>query len=589
MQLSKHLLTCFLLLLSAWAHAQSYAVYYSGADSVVTEQLQLTRKFTSRLEAESYLNNLPTLLQSKGYIVFSVDNITYDSLQAEVQLYLGEQFRWARIATQPKDEELLQAIRWPARSFSNNGFDFPAFQTWQEKLMNYLEESGYPFARIYLDSISIEGKEVAALLKVDRGPLYIIDSIRVNGDAKISKEFLERYLEIPKKSIYNKKKLQSISQRLKQVTYIEEVRPSTVTMLGTGSILDLYLKPKKSSQLNVLAGFLPNSNPDEKKRFLITGEANVLLRNSLGVGETIGLNWQQLQAKSPRLNLLYDHPFLFRSPVGLNFTFDMFRKDSTFLNLNMQLGTNYMVSATQSASVFIQRRQSILSAVDTFEIKQSRSLPQQADVSSNNLGVAFLVNTTNYRFNPQKGAEFSVSASAGTKKIKKNNQILELKDPSFNYESLYDTAKMKTYQLRIVASAAKYFPVGKQSAFKTGINAGVFQSGNYFLNEFFQVGGYRLLRGFTEESEYLAQYAIGTLEYRYLIGLNSNFFGFVDGGWGRNPLQVKKEYTYVGTGLGMSFETKAGIFNLVWAIGKRNDTELNLRQSKVHLGFINYF
>jgi outer membrane protein assembly factor BamA len=583
----KHL--CFLLLLSAFAKAQSYQVYYNGADSLATGQLQLERKFTSRSEAETYLNNLPTLLQAKGYIASAVDSIYFDSTRAEVQLYLGEQFKWARIQTMPKDDALLQAIRWPTNSFSGKGFDFPAFQAWQEKLMNYLEENGYPFARIFLDSISIQGQEIAALLQVERGPLYIIDSIRIHGDVKISKEYLERYLEIPKKSIYNKKKLQAISQRLKQIMFIEEERPSTVTMMGTGSILNLYLKPRKSSQVNVLAGFLPNSNPDEKKRFLITGEANVLLRNSLGAGETIGINWQQLQAKSPRLNLLYDHPFLFQSPLGLNFTFDMFRKDSTFLNLNMQFGGNYMVSATQSASVFLQRRQTILSAVDTIRVKQTRSLPLQADVSSSNLGIALQVNTTNYRFNPQKGSEFFISAAAGTKKIKKNNQILEIKDPSFNYESLYDTAKLKTYQFRVIASAAKYFPVGRQSAFKSGINAGIFQSGNYFLNELFQVGGYKLLRGFTEESEYLAQYAIGTLEYRYLIGLNSNFFGFVDGGWGRNPLQEKKDYTYIGTGLGMSFETKAGIFNLVWAIGKRNDSELNLRQSKVHLGFLNYF
>ena len=52
---------------------------------------------------------------------------------------------------------------------------------------------------------------------------------------------------------------------------------------------------------------------------------------------------------------------------------------------------------------------------------------------------------------------------------------------------------------------------------------------------------------------------------------------------------VKSNYTYFGTGLGLAFETKAGIFNLAWAVGKRNDTELNLRQSKIHFGFINYF
>jgi hemolysin activation/secretion protein len=83
---------------------------------------------------------------------------------------------------------------------------------------------------------------------------------------------------------------------------------------------------------------------------------------------------------------------------------------------------------------------------------------------------------------------------------------------------------------------------------------------------------------------------VPSVEYRYLIGLNSYFLAFVDGGWARHPLEADaKNHTYIGTGAGLSFETKAGIFNIVWAIGKRNDTELNLRQSKIHLGFVNYF
>jgi hemolysin activation/secretion protein len=99
-----------------------------------------------------------------------------------------------------------------------------------------------------------------------------------------------------------------------------------------------------------------------------------------------------------------------------------------------------------------------------------------------------------------------------------------------------------------------------------------------------------MLRGFDEESEYLSQYVVGTLEYRYLIGLNSFFFGFVDGGWGRNNSHSSKyTHTYIGTGLGLALETKAGIFNLAWAVGKRDDTQFNLRQSKIHFGFVNYF
>ena len=97
-----------------------------------------------------------------------------------------------------------------------------------------------------------------------------------------------------------------------------------------------------------------------------------------------------------------------------------------------------------------------------------------------------------------------------------------------------------------------------------------------------------MLRGFDEESQFVSQYVLPTVEYRYLIGLNSYFLSFVDGGWAKHPLEGKN-HTYIGTGAGLSFETKAGIFNIVWAIGKRDDSPMNLRQSKIHLGFVNYF
>ena len=133
---------------------------------------------------------------------------------------------------------------------------------------------------------------------------------------------------------------------------------------------------------------------------------------------------------------------------------------------------------------------------------------------------------------------------------------------------------------------------GKRNTVKTAINAGIFQSGNIFRNELFQIGGHKLLRGFDEESQYLSQFAIATLEYRllYITGQNSFFYVLADGGWGRNSSQNSKiNYTYFGAGLGLAFETKAGIINLSWALGKRNDTQFNLRQSKIHVGFVNYF
>jgi len=590
----------FLLLCIINGSAQNkYNLYLQGVDkdsATIVAKTGLQTSFVSRIACEEYINRLPGYLQSKGYVTASIDSLNYDSGFARMLLFTGELYLWAQLDAKNIEPSILDAIGWREKMFINKPMDFSQVQLLEEKMLNHLENTGYPFARVYLDSLQLEGEKVSALLSVNKGPLYKIDSIRIYGNAKISNKFLQRYLDISNGSIYNKEKLLRINKKLKELTYIEEERPSNLTMLGTGSVLNVYLKQKKSSQVNILVGFLPNNDQLSTKKLLLTGEANILLKNALGSGETIGLNWQQLQVKSPRLNLLYQHPYLFNLPVGLDFSFDMFRKDSTYLNVNFQLGAQYMLNNNQSGKLFIQRFQTIVNqgGINEQMVISTRMLPDVADVSSINFGIDYDFNKTDYRLNPRKGNEYRITTSVGTKKLEKNNEILELKDPNdptFNFDKLYDSVKLNTYQFRVKAYAAKYFPLGGQrNTIKTAINAGIFQSGNIFTNELFQLGGYKLLRGFDEESQYLSQFAIATVEYHYLVGPNSFFYVLADGGWGRNTSQNSKlSYTYFGTGLGLAFETKAGIFNLAWAIGKRNDTQFNLRQSKIHIGFVNYF
>lgn len=588
----KHLFAAISFLTTFFSEAQSYFVHYKTpeGDTSISQKLSLQTNFSSQTEAGLYLFQLPSVLQSKGYITASIDSVDYDSLSATAVVYLGEQYKWARINTSDKDNTTLQTIRWPG-SFEGP-VDFRTLHFWQQKILDHLEDTGHPFGKVYLDSITLSGEEVNAVLKIDQGPLYKIDSIRIHGDAQISNEFVQRYLEIPNGSIYNKRKLENITKRIAQISYVQQEHNPTIDYLGTGSVLNLYLKARKNSQAYALIGFLPNNDQLGGNKLLLTVDANVLLRNALASGETIGLIWQQLQQRSPRLNLLFDQPYIFGSPFGLNFTFDMYKRDSLFLNINMNLGVSYQLEERQKATLFLQRRQSVVSGFNEASIIQSRQLPREADVSSFNVGLAYEFNNTDIRFNPRKGNELLITTSAGTKRIKKNIQILELKDPSdptFKFSSLYDTVKLKAYQFRITASASHFIPIASQSTFKLGLNAGIYQSANYFRNELFQIGGYKLMRGFDEESQFVSQYAIGTAEFRYRLNLNSFLFVFADGGWGKHLLETKTNHTYIGSGLGLSLETKAGIINLAGAVGKRDDTQFNLRQLKIHVGYSSYF
>jgi outer membrane protein assembly factor BamA len=308
------------------------------------------------------------------------------------------------------------------------------------------------------------------------------------------------------------------------------------------------------------------------------------------------LNWQQLQPQSPRLNLGYAVPYAFKSNFGFKFSFDLLKRDSSYLQLNGMLGIQYVISADKTLDFFYQAEHNYLLAggLDTNRIINSKILPPNIDVRSGSIGVGYQFQNTNYRLNPRKGNEVDITATAGIKKTIKNNDILNLKDPSnpgFDFNSLYDSIKPKTYQLKIVASAAHFFPLGKAAAFKTSGSFGWIESPQNFQNELFRIGGYRLLRGFDEESIYANKYAVFTGEYRYLLGINSYFFGFSDVGFTKTKFSATDySNSFISVGVGLEFETRFGLLNLSYAVGKRNDVKFDLRNSsKIHFGYINYF
>jgi outer membrane protein assembly factor BamA len=582
------LLPCLLLSQNTY----KLIVNYIDKDSINQNQLPaIENAFADRVFCNDYVSKLIPLLNSKGFIAASIDKIDEQETQTTLQLYLGKKYQWISLTPIGIEQKAMDISGYSEKQFFKKPINMALLQTVQQRILNYYENNGYPFAEIYLDSVQLNNDKVDALLKVKKGTVYKIDSIRQLGSAKMNPKFLNRYLDIANGSTYNKYKLQQIDKLLLQLPYLQPTQPSDITMLANGSVVNIYHANKKSSQVSAIVGFLPSGTQSNKLQ--VTGDVNLNLKNTFGNGETIIAVWQQLQLKSPRLNLGYQQPYILGTKFGVDFLFDLFKKDSTFLQLQAQLGTQYFISANQWGKLFVQWQNTFLLAdgVDTAFVKATKTLPPNIDVTAVNVGLDYELNTTDYRLNPRSGNELKITTTVGIKNIKPNNQILSIKDGSFNYATLYDTLKKKAYQLKVKASAAHFFPVGKQATVKVGLNTGVYTSPNMFRNELFQIGGYRLLRGFNEESIFASTYATTTVEYRYRLGLNSNLFGFIDGGWVQNKYQQQNvKNTFASAGLGLLFETKFGLLNLSYALGKRNDVPFNIREaSKIHFGYINYF
>jgi len=587
-----HMLLCFFLCangLVGYAQKGCRLVIVPVDTPAPKKAPQMQSVFASKSACMVYVRQLPALLMAQGYVSASVDSVYQDSSSVYINLFTGTKYQWENIRVNEADWLLLNQLGFGRAAFDNKPFSQAKITELYNGLLDYFGNTGYPFAKIAMDSVAIRDGKISARLNISKGFVYHIDTLLQYGSARLTRNFMYHYLDIKPHDIYTQNKLDNIGKRLAELPYVEQYQPWALGMLNKGANISLYLQPRRSNQINVLVGFLP-ANQALGGKLLLTGDAALNLRNPFGNGETIAINWQQLQARSPKLNLLYQRPYMFRSPFGLNVNFDLYKQDSSYLNINAQLGMQYVLSASQSGSIFIQSKSTAVLNVDTTAVKFSKQLPPMADVSSVSLALQYSFNSTNYRFNPVKGNELQITAAFGNKTIKKSNAIINIKDAAFNYGSLYDTLKLHSYLFMARLAAAHYFPAGRQSTIKVGLNAGWYQTPNYFRNELFQIGGYRLLRGFDEESIYANRFVVGTAEYRYLLGQNSYMFGFTDGGWAKyQTISVNYAHTYIGAGLGLAFETKGGVVNFSLAAGKRDDTSFNLSQLKIHLGFLSVF
>ncbi len=582
-------LLCFLLM-GNMVVGQKTMLRVFPVDSLsraMADSLKISQLFASTNLCTSYIKSLPELLKKKGFIAASIDSSWKVKDTNFILLFTGNKYRFYVNSITPDEQKTSTSASAKLRKEGRGTLNKQNFGAVEKKQFDYHLANGYPFATISLDSFLLSGDTALARLQVDKGIHYRFDSIRNQGAAKIEVGFLYHYLGIQPGSYFNLDKLNTINQLLLQLPYLEQAKEWDLTMLGSSFIINLYLQPKKCNQIDLIAGLLP-ANDQNGGNLLFTGEATLRLKNTLAKGETISGNWQQLQVSSPRLNLNFQLPYLFNSTYGVDLGFSLYKKDSTFLNITAQIGLQYLATAKQSGVIALQQFTSNLLWVDTNVVIATKRIPDVADVRSTSITLDYSYFNTNYRPNPIRGFEYGMALLAGTKNIKKSNSITQLKGYAFDYSKLYDSVQLQSYQLRLKAYFAQYIPLGLQSVLKLRTDLGWLESQRYFRNELFQIGGFKLLRGFDEESVVASRFGVATIEYRYLVGLNSYFNAFTDVGLTQNGASGYNNQ-FIGLGLGMSFETKKGIVNISYAAGKRNDIPFNIRQAKIHIGFVTLF
>jgi len=526
-----------------------------------------TTSFKDSVSLVKYVRDLQSSAINKGYLLASVDELSFSNKMASLNFHLGDRFEEAQITM---DEEEMSFVR--KHSSLNERFisRLPFTPKMLSSTLKTIQESylnnGYPFARLQFEDVVINGPSMSAELKVDRGKLYVWEEIHVKGDSSITQNYVASLLGIKVGDVYNEALLEKIAGRVKQVSFIQEIKPHEILFTRTGVELYVYLKSNPVSSVNGVVGLQPNP---VTQRIAFTGELNLKLLNVLKRGELVDMRWQSISDQTQSLNARMNYPFLFKTSFGLDGSFDLYKRDTSFIELSTTVGVQYFMSHGSYITAFYQNIQSsVLSGG-----KNNPSFAKLGSTSSNNYGLAYARQSLDYLPNPSNGHQFQVTGSAGTRSF-------QLSDTSEVVNSLI---------LKGEVDAQVFVPLAKRHVLRIANHTEFYNTEEIFQNELFRFGGLTSQRGFNEDELVASTLTTLTLEYRFLLDQNSHVFAFYDQTWYENNSTNYTNDQPFGFGVGFSFATNLGVFSISYALGKQLDNPVLLSNSKVHFGYIAYF
>jgi outer membrane protein assembly factor BamA len=535
-------------------------------------QQEIPDSFADSLSVIQFLQTLRKKLVAEGYLTTSVEAMSWtgDTLTASIDL--GSPFEWANLRTGTVPEEYLTRIGYREKFYRDEPFKPASVARIFKGVLDEAENSGYPYAEIGLDSVKISENKIDAVLYFDRRQYVSIDSLILKGNIETSRNYLENYLGIKKDMAYSQRTLSRIPNRLRELPFVQVIKPYEIGMRPGKADVYLYLDSRKASNFNGILGVLPDNLTGD---VVITGDVELNLMNALKRGETINMRWQRLQTRTTQLDIRFAYPYMFKTRIGTDLKMNLYRQDTLFSQVILDGALQYFFSGNNSVRVFIEQQQANLISAEFF------SADRFVDSRITMYGFGSDLQNLDYRFNPRKGYFLNASIAAGTKVITENSEV----DPE-----LYDGINLNSEIYNLNLLTGNYFPIGKRSVVLLRVKAGHFINENMFRNEMYRLGGLKSIRGFDEQAIFASSYAIGTLEFRYLLEQNSNLFVFLDQAYYENSSEDELiTDTPFGFGGGINFETGAGVFSLTYALGRQFENNISFRSGKLHFGFISFF
>lgn len=544
----------FLTITSAGVFSQKLSLKLTSSKKYevsLLNKLNYEIKHLNKKTIYSEIDSVLTYLNKIGYLSNKLDSVSKKDSIYSAFIKIGAKTQKA-IITIPKNTNLNFS------SFKLKGntvfIPFEKLESLLKSISNQLDKNGASFSEVQLKNIQLNGKNLIADLSIKPSLKRTIDKVILKGYEKFPKSYIKHYLNIEKKSIFNRQKLTKISSSLKSLTFVKEVKPPEVLFTKDSTLLYIYVKKSPNNSFDGLVNFTSNENG----KALFNGHLDLQLNNMLDTGERFKLFWNSIGEERQSFKVAAENPYILNSPFSTIVSFNIYKQDSTFLNTKFHGDISYGINPRTKVLI-------------TYDIENSKELEKNTSnkvTSFGNyfLGLGFSYQILNESNLFQKKLDVLVNTSFGNRTIENQN----------------------TSQFKILFSMSYLFDFSSKSKILIKNETGYLNSNDFTENEIFRIGGANSIRGFKEQSVFTSKYSYFNIEYRYLTSQKSYLYSITDIGNFQNFKAQNKQYL-IGLGIGYLFTKKNNQFNINYSIPKIADAPFNFKTSQIILGWTSFF
>jgi len=516
---------------------------YESKHETLKQLMEEVSKFQQKLKTSGYINNnLKNLIKDSDSIYLAKIELKnkIENLILKLDSNIIEQYYFSKLNLKiNKDNTII--------------IPYSKIETELLRYNKIIASSGYPFSSLKLTDIiktnqnTLTAKLIVSVDDIKRG----LDKIIIKGYEKFPKSFLKRFLKINTNSTFNIDAINRKTKALKNLNFARQSKSPEILFSKDSTHLYLYLEKMSSNNFDGYIGFTTNENTDKLE---FNGYLDLMLNNNLNYGETLHLNYKSDESDQKNFNLTTSLPYILSSPIGLEASLQILKRDSTFINTKQKANLYYQINDANRVYAGI-------TATESSNLSNNDNITNITDFNSN-------IYTLKYQYQTLQNEDKIFKT--------KTNLNLEIGVGSRN------TSVTKTKQSILNLTGNHIFNLNQTNSIYLKTIIQRLESDNYFENELYRFGGINTIRGFTENSLTANSVNILISEYRYRLSEGLFVNSVLDYANFENKLLNQNENLF-GFGFGFGVLTNSGLLRFIYANGKTENEKVKFSNSKIHL------